>query len=302
MTVEGNIDLVCIDDIGYFYFQDDAAYGHLGGLPGRVIVDYEPRAFSHNLPDMQARFRRERHDGFFEKMIEIWGCEPDIYDVGTHVGRWSLPLALFAQQRDIDSCVFQFEPGRTASLLPYTLQINKLRNVQLVEAVVSDFDGIASLRFDPTILVSARAYKPAHAHITRLCRSISLDSFRATHVRHRPALVKIDTEGHEVSVLRGAKNLLDSGQYIVTMEYRDWLMNSGRDVLDPLFESSYVFDVGQNMRIPYIVPVTELEGHFERVSSKRLKVEETDLLFISKRISNLQQILALVHAHPKFEH
>ena len=299
--IEGDIELVCIEDIGYFFLKDDKAYARLRPKHGEVILDYEPRAFAHNLAGIQNRFRETRDMGLFGNLLTAWGGAPDIFDVGVHVGRWSLPLALFQQQAGLDSRFYLFEPGRTAALLPFTIEINQLANVELVEAIVSDYAGIGSLRFDPAELVSARAYKPDHPHISRLCRVTNLDLIRSKSRRARPALVKIDTEGHEVAVLLGAKKLIEEGQFVITLEYRDWLMNVGREVLNELFQQSHVFDLGENMVVPYIVHVDELEGHFKRVSEPRLRTGQTDLLFISKRIPNAQALIDVVQSHPKYE-
>jgi FkbM family methyltransferase len=120
------------------------------------------------------------------------------------VGRFGIPIALFAKLAGLKTKVHIFEPGRTAALIPFAIQVNGLDGyAELIEAVASNYVGIGALRFDPAHLVPGRAYVPGHNHITRLCRATTLDAERARLLSTAPALVKIDTEGHEVEVLGG---------------------------------------------------------------------------------------------------
>jgi FkbM family methyltransferase len=121
------------------------------------------------------------------------------FDVGANVGLYSLLFARTVAR------VFAFEPvPRNIAFLARTLAANRVRNVTIVPMAVSDvseladFGGWADWSTGGLVTAGAGAQPVA---------TVSLDDF-ASRYGVTPDLLKIDVEGAEHAVLRGAIGLL----------------------------------------------------------------------------------------------
>jgi FkbM family methyltransferase len=136
-----------------------------------------------------------------------------IFDVGAHVGIWTVPLAL----RHPNAMIHSFEASpKTFRNLEANVRRNHLRNVRLVQVAVSDRNGTLSFqiphkgslfsrilssdngrhRFD-----SADILEVPSVCLADYCRERDIDSIE---------FVKVDVEGAEVQVMRGLDPLLKS--------------------------------------------------------------------------------------------
>jgi len=153
-------------------------------------------------------------------------CEPELWlvpkimnrsgvaiDIGANEGYWSLQLARYAKH------VHAFEPN--------PICLAKLRrilpdSVTLHPVALSDNSGTKKLRFDPknTGIGTIETGNPLteNSGIRRIetkdVTTICLDDFGLNDV----VLIKIDVEGHEEAVLRGAAATLDRNRPIVICE------------------------------------------------------------------------------------
>jgi len=126
-----------------------------------------------------------------------------IFDVGANFGYYSLVLAHFLQR---NCTVFAFEPNpQTYQLLCNNISLNKMETVIHAQPMgLSDSDDEASFvepvgNTGATTLVKGRGI-----------RVTTLDSFVRDHQVSKVDLIKIDVEGMERLVLRGARSLLES--------------------------------------------------------------------------------------------
>lgn len=119
------------------------------------------------------------------------------FDIGANVGLYTL---LFARYSRI---VYAFEPlPRNISYLYKTLEINKIKNVIIVPCAVADKSGLFWFQegFD---YGAGKLSNEGQQPIT----SVSLDDF-VEKSKIIPNILKIDVEGAEFHVIKGAKNLL----------------------------------------------------------------------------------------------
>jgi FkbM family methyltransferase len=138
----------------------------------------------------------------------------NVADVGAHFGFFTLAAALRVGR---EGRIFSFEPSaQTASTLRQNILLNQWQDrVEVVESVVSDAEGFVSFYtygtsmaaslsrqnvevLNPERPPTATEIRVPSATLDRFCklRSVSLD------------LLKIDVEGAELLVLRGARQLL----------------------------------------------------------------------------------------------
>jgi FkbM family methyltransferase len=130
-----------------------------------------------------------------------------VWDVGANIGWFSL---LAARAVGDAGMVTAFEPSVTNASW---LERNGVRNglqVTVVCAAVSDTSGWA--RFDGSTSLGGHLSSSGRSVVP----TVSLDEWAAEH--GSPAFVKIDVEGAEVAVLKGAKRLLAGDRPVILCE------------------------------------------------------------------------------------
>ncbi len=124
-----------------------------------------------------------------------------MYDVGANVGYYTL---LASHKVGPTGRVIAFEPlPANVRFVQRHLRLNRVRNVSVQEVAVSDHDGLA--RFAPH--ASNAMGKLSESGSVEVAM-VSLDSVIHAEKFPDPTLVKIDVEGAELGVLRGASRLL----------------------------------------------------------------------------------------------
>lgn len=142
-------------------------------------------------------------------------------DVGTNIGAVATSMAAHLAPK---GRVLAFEPSPdTLRLAASTIALNEADNVTLFNAAVSDTDG--SLVFQATPGNSAIASPRRHNfgllnewHEVTV-PAVRLDSLHAAGELDGATLLKIDVEGHELSVLQGALEFIAAARPTVVYEY-----------------------------------------------------------------------------------
>ena len=138
-----------------------------------------------------------------------------VLDLGSNLGIFA---TMMATRVGTGGRVVAFEPSaRIASDLRRVLTLNELGHVTVVEAAVSNQNGVASFRDVKEADVrreSSHLSDPARDRVVgalaqdiTVVKTVVLDDFVATHDL-RPALIKIDVEGAEFLVLEGARQTI----------------------------------------------------------------------------------------------
>jgi len=135
---------------------------------------------------------------FFQKTIRPGSV---VFDIGAHVGFHTLLASTLVGPQ---GKVVAFEPmPENINYLKRHLQLNQIKNVSVMEAAVSDHDG--TTRFE---MHACRFQGRLASQGGLSVRVVSLDHLIATREIPSPDYLKIDVEGAEFGVLRGAKQLL----------------------------------------------------------------------------------------------
>lgn len=135
-----------------------------------------------------------------------------VYDVGAHLGLFSLIAARLVAP---GGSVFAFEPDdRNLTRIHDHLERNAATNIEVVPLAAWSANGSVSFVEDtrPTGNQGKATFEPG----TAVVQTVTLDHFAATHPA--PSLVKIDVEGGEEEVLRGAQSVLAGAGPIVLCE------------------------------------------------------------------------------------
>lgn len=177
------------------------------------------------------------HSGWYEAHV-IDALRPylraDVYffDIGANVGQYTLMAAPLVKE------VHSFEPSPAVfRLLSYNVSHNGLSNVHLSQAAVSEGDGTATISESNIANIGRTSLRPARIPGGQdyAVRCVSLDDY----VRSLPAVInpgkvvmKIDVEGAELLVLKGASHLLDSRPLLILEAIDELQRNFGHSVAE----------------------------------------------------------------------
>lgn len=198
-----------------------------------VSLSWYSRAVRHCLPDIAVtlplgdgyglQVSVKRHVGLLRtrtrareyatalRLASLTGPRGVIYDVGANIGLYTIA---FAANRS--RIVHSFEPSELA--LPYlrrNVSTNRLQYVQVHPVLLSDAPGTRNFVLDHLTTAQSHVGDSSECGISTGC--IDLDSYVREHSLPAPDLVKIDVEGHDLSVLRGMANVL-SGKPAIHVE------------------------------------------------------------------------------------
>ena len=194
-------------DKPYFLGFQSNGVSFLGDYRDRYSVDH---AALPDEPDFQIEL--------LQQITEI--LPGAVLDIGANMG---LVSAAIARQHEART-VFAFEPVReTAKRAAATFALNQLANIKLLPVAVGERNETLTFFHAPGHSDYASA-NPTDTHIgigwtETKTPCVMLDSLRAKGILPQVGVIKIDVEGHELSVLRGAKNLITSDRPVITLEY-----------------------------------------------------------------------------------
>jgi FkbM family methyltransferase len=153
------------------------------------------------------------------EMLENWVKKNDtVIDVGANIGRYSLKLSNLV---GVEGQVISFEPLKFAfETLEYFIFKKNITNILLLNFAISDKVKLVDFiqhtgpgnYFFETFTMSKIIDIPSRFTNKKL--AINLDSLNLNKV----SLIKIDVEGHELEVLKGAKNLISTYKPVIILE------------------------------------------------------------------------------------
>ena len=183
----------------------------------------------------------------------ISGIErPLILDIGANLGAYSIPLAKSIQ--NIEGEVIGFEPQRIVYYqLCGNIIINRLDNYHAVNAALGEESGyvdIPEIDYEANNNVGAfsldKRYRELHGienTIKKIANKTALIKLNDFEVNRQPALIKIDVEGLELSVLKGAAEFLDKHNYpplLFEAWNFDWFREGKAQLLSYISELGYL--------------------------------------------------------------
>jgi FkbM family methyltransferase len=171
------------------------------------------------------------------------------WDVGANIGYYTWLLR--SASPELRAVLFEASP-QNAELVRTTLRRNQLREVELIAAGASDCKGHAYLRVDSEAGATStlddsteQTFEELHWGVRSGKVAISLATIDDERSRRpRVDFLKIDVEGHEAAVLRGAQRTISSDQPILFIE----CFHPGHACLQTLEQRGYRFVDGDRLK------------------------------------------------------
>ncbi len=166
----------------------------------------------------------ERHEISMVKRVLDEG--EVFWDVGANIGVYSLLAAALVKNT---GRVVAFEPARVAyEMLLENIALNHFDNILPFQVAVSDAEGEAVLFAAEHIADGgANLFSPGKGQtLTRTCRTVILDKFSRDMELPAPDFIKMDIEGAELAVLKGADLILTRDQPLLLMEMKDAVLRA----------------------------------------------------------------------------
>jgi FkbM family methyltransferase len=160
-------------------------------------------------PHADPEFGRGTYELPIQKAISENLSPGDVFfDVGANIGFFSL---VAARQVAAEGSVYSFEPvPSNVALIRRNAELNSLKTIHVFPEAVGATSARAELVVAKHIggAVLASAGRPPDAQSRMTVDVVTLDDAMSKHGLRPPTLMKIDVEGAEIDVLRGATGIL----------------------------------------------------------------------------------------------
>ena len=191
-----------------------------------------------------------------------------IADIGANLGWYSILIDKIAPK---GVKIYAFEPDTlNFALLKRNLRLNKTEKVIPINKAVSDRTGKATLYLYPSKNRGRHSLLPINNYQTLEVETITLDDFLAKEGVQQLKLLKIDTEGFEYFVLKGAENILPKTKWVILEYAPNYMVKGGINPAEfKKFLASFNFSV------------YKISSHLENIKIEELPEEgETINLFL----------------------
>ena len=195
-----------------------------------------------------------------QEILESWATAAKgatvVFDVGANAGIYSL-AALAVRP---DAIVHAFEPTpEIATHLRATAKLNGLAKLYVHEVAVLSKDGEATLRRFRGEQGNNEGMNYVSESVDRSAervKAVSLDQFCDDHSIDHVDLLKLDVQGHEHSVLKGAEQLISAGRVGTIFMELNWARSAGgpcaaNDSVHMLAKAGYLFS-GPSKRLNWM--------------------------------------------------
>lgn len=206
---------------------------------------------------------------FLQNTLSRKSC---VLDIGANIGNHT--IRLFS---DMFLEVHCFEPNpKVNSLL--NINVEHLDNVKTYNIGLSDKKGTATIKVDPLNLGAATIVnldKNPKNNVEREFLSIELDTLDNIffHKEIKIDLIKLDVEGHELNVLKGAKKVLDKYSPMIVFETNINKGNNKNNLIQYLWDNNYtLYVLNENFRLGSFKILKLLTMLFQDIFGKELNL------------------------------
>jgi FkbM family methyltransferase len=174
----------------------------------KMIGNYGPFSLNRRFAFSNFESWGGSHNRGFQATIEAARGKSCVLDIGAHIGLVSLPLSQAVSSNGI---VFAFEPAiANGAFLREHIKLNNIKNVEIIVDLVGE-KRLESVEFfessDDSGMNTIAMTGSRRGYAVTAKRQITLDDF-CEQRSLVPEIIKIDTEGAEVGILKGASETL----------------------------------------------------------------------------------------------
>lgn len=200
----------------------------------KSLISHLPTRLQNDL--RRYRFARQIRSGRFVTdeaefvMLDSWVRPGDcVIDIGANIGHYTCRLSELVGK---EGRVFSVEPiPETLEVLSSNVSRLTARNVTILNVAASESAGIVGMSI-PKFDTGLDNYYMAQISDEAAELNVAAIRIDALEIRGPVSFVKIDAEGHEMSVLRGMRRLLEEHSPVLvvednTPEPRDFLSELG---------------------------------------------------------------------------
>ncbi len=166
---------------------------------------------------------------------------PILMDIGANKGNWTAKANETLLHQAKTGIIYAFEPAK-ATYEFLAKRFNAKKNITLNKLALSNSIGVTDF-FVIEALAGTNSLHENKDSIVEKVQTTTFDDYVEKNDLNAIAFVKIDTEGHDLSVLHGAKNSLMKGRIeICQFEYNHrWILNHAflKDVFDLIEGTPY---------------------------------------------------------------
>ena len=181
-----------------------------------------------------------------------YGVEsPLVLDVGANLGAYSIPVAKDVQR--LNGSVIGFEPQRIIYYqLCGNIFLNSLDNYRAFNQAVGDVDGfveVPEVDYGTNRNIGAfsldgeyRRFNGIDASVKSKTTKVPMIRLDDLEVEKSPSLIKIDVEGFEINVLKGAKDFLSRHRFPPVLFEAwnfDWFAEGRKELMACFLELGY---------------------------------------------------------------
>lgn len=156
-----------------------------------------------------------KHNAGFKKWLRACRDKKVIFDIGAHIGLYSIPASAIVHKEGV---IYAFEPSSAnRAYLERHKSFNNANNITVLPFLVGE-KPLETVNFyenrdaDAMNSIFVRKNRRLYNEVSR--QQVSLDDF-CTARALVPEIVKIDVEGAELKVLRGAGNIFKKHRPVV---------------------------------------------------------------------------------------
>lgn len=166
--------------------------------------------------DKNLFFKKERDMDIINLVKKVCKTGDVFVDVGANIGYETIYASHIVGESGL---VYSFEPLKNlASQIMESIQINKIKNITLINKALSDQAGKAFIYLnDEDAGLTSLETKDLANKKTEITLSTMDEELK--NIKKRVSFIKVDVEGHELEVLKGAKSIIEKNNPYIVFEF-----------------------------------------------------------------------------------
>lgn len=213
-------------------------------LPDNLVYVVKKQDAFNNIPGVKEGFGHEPE--FLNKMLEFYMNSDQIYvEVGVNYGDFALQIS---KKLDTNGRIYAFEPSLSVfNCFQSSIVLNNIKNIKAEHMAILDYKTEVSFSDMSINSVFSEINFLDNNQSSSLVRAESLDNY-FFNKEPNINIIRIDAEGSECKILKGAERIIDSSPDIrLIIEWHGYLLksieteNSKRECLNNLVKKGFIF-------------------------------------------------------------